>query len=365
MESVSAEELFSKMNDGGRRREPFLFAVDFELSEGLFQKDPFSRNEIFFRVGERGNEVPSKAPLPAGRSSFSPRMEPFHAYLEKFQTVRAGLSRGDSFLANLTVKTPIETNLSLEDIFRLSSAPYTLYVPGRFCCFSPEIFVRIHERRVSTNPMKGTISAEIPNAREIILNDFKETAEHATIVDLLRNDLSVISKDVEVARYRYVDRLRTSEREILQVSSEIAGALEPDWPGRLGDMIRGLLPAGSCSGAPKEATLRIIREAEKEPRGFYTGVFGLFDGEDFDSGVLIRFIEESAGGMFFRSGGGITAYSDPWSEYREVFEKIYLPFVRGVPDGAAVPEKPRGENEARTSEARGSRSRREKNDGAG
>lgn len=95
----------------------------------------------------------------------------------------------------------------------------------------------------------------------------------------------------------------------------------------MGDILFDMLPAGSVSGAPKSSTLRIIREAEGEPRGYYTGVFGYFDGQTLDSAVLIRFIEEEQGRMYFRSGGGITAYSDCRSEYEEVIEKVYLPFV--------------------------------------
>lgn len=88
-----------------------------------------------------------------------------------------------------------------------------------------------------------------------------------------------------------------------------------------------MLPAGSISGAPKQSTIDLIKEAEIIPRGYYTGIFGYFDGENFDSAVMIRFIEEHNGEKFFRSGGGITVLSDARYEYEEVIEKIYLPFV--------------------------------------
>ena len=69
----------------------------------------------------------------------------------------------------------------------------------------------------------------------------------------------------------------------------------------------------------------IIRQVEGEPRGFYTGVFGVFDGSNLDSCVLIRFIEQCEGKLFYRSGGGITFKSDPQSEYQEMLNKIYVP----------------------------------------
>ena len=173
--------------------------------------------------------------------------------------------------------------------------------------------------------MKGTIRADIPNADHIILNDYKERAEHHTIVDLIRNDLNRVATDVRVERFRYIDRLVTNRGEILQVSSQVTGNLPEDYLSRLGDLIFDMLPAGSISGAPKAATVRIIREAEKEDRGFYTGIFGYFDGKSFRSAVMIRFIEQQGNRLRFRSGGGITVNSDCSAEYQEVLQKVYLP----------------------------------------
>jgi para-aminobenzoate synthetase component 1 len=108
----------------------------------------------------------------------------------------------------------------------------------------------------------------------------------------------------------------------LQVSSEITGELPATYLSGLGDILFKMLPAGSVSGAPKQLTLAIIRQAEQEPRGYYTGVFGYFDGKELDSAVMIRFIEENNGKKYFRSGGGITVFSDPQKEYNEVIDKI-------------------------------------------
>ena len=88
-----------------------------------------------------------------------------------------------------------------------------------------------------------------------------------------------------------------------------------------------LLPAGSVSGAPKKKTTEIIASAEGTPRGYYTGIAGLFDGRDLNSGVLIRFIEKRDNGYFYRSGGGITSFSEPLSEYNEMIDKIYVPAI--------------------------------------
>jgi len=172
--------------------------------------------------------------------------------------------------------------------------------------------------------MKGTMDASVEQAEQKLLADPKESAEHVTIVDLIRNDLSRVSHPVEVTRYRYISHISTLDREILQVSSEIMGRLEPGYHERLGQIFQEILPAGSVSGAPKNRTVEIISEAEGGPRGYYTGVFGYFDGRDLESAVMIRFIEKTGEGLYFRSGGGITFQSDPESEYRELLAKVYL-----------------------------------------
>jgi para-aminobenzoate synthetase component 1 len=111
------------------------------------------------------------------------------------------------------------------------------------------------------------------------------------------------------------------------VSSKITGRLPSDYRTRLGDIIFTLLPAGSICGAPKRKTVEIILENELDPRGYYTGIFGIYDGETLDSGVMIRFIEQRDGSLIYRSGGGITAWSDPEMEYQELIDKIYVPLA--------------------------------------
>jgi para-aminobenzoate synthetase component 1 len=173
--------------------------------------------------------------------------------------------------------------------------------------------------------MKGTINASVINAEKVIMEDEKETAEHNTIVDLIRNDLSMNAKNVRVERYRYIDRIRTHNSELLQISSEIAGDLGQEWENRVGDIITSMLPAGSISGAPKKETIRIIKESEIIERGYYTGVMGIYSSGELDSGVMIRFIEQNETGYVYRSGGGITYLSQAESEYKELIEKIYVP----------------------------------------
>ena len=180
--------------------------------------------------------------------------------------------------------------------------------------------------------MKGTINASVPNAKEQILNNQKEHFEHTTIVDLIRNDLSKICHKVWVERFRYFDSIRKTDGEILlQVSSEVKGQLATDWASNIGNLIFELLPAGSITGAPKTKTTEIIQEAEQDlhkdgKRNFYTGIFGIFDGEKLSSSVMIRFIEQDIkGNKVYKSGGGITFLSNAKDEYEELKQKIYVP----------------------------------------
>ena len=182
--------------------------------------------------------------------------------------------------------------------------------------------------KILSYPMKGTIDATLPDAENRLLQNHKETCEHYTIVDLIRNDLNIVATRVQVKRFRYVEKIHTSQGEILQTSSEISGQLPDGWQNELGTLLFKLLPAGSISGAPKAATQKLIRQAEGLPRGYYSGVFGYFDGQTLDSAVLIRFIEKVDNRYYFRSGGGITVNSQAKEEYQEILEKIYLPIQK-------------------------------------
>lgn len=312
----------SKMNEYGKDGKPFFFIFDFELENPcVFLLDELIKENIFFKINEKNPDKYQKQIL------LTKKPIEFSLYKNSFDFVVSEISKGNSYLLNLTFPTEIETNLTLEEIFVHSTAKYKLLYKNQFVVFSPETFVKIEDGIISSYPMKGTIDANLPNAKETILNDEKEFAEHVTIVDLIRNDLSIISKNVRVEKFRYVEKIITNQKELLQVSSKIVGELENNYNERIGDIILAMLPAGSISGAPKKKTIEIIQRAEKGKRGFYTGVFGIFDGKNLDSAVMIRFIEKTKDKLFFRSGGGITFMSNLENEYQELIDKIYVPII--------------------------------------
>jgi len=308
---------FKQVNYLAKNRTPFLFISDFKADK--IQVIPLSDLEDFdieFSIDDiytTHSHKLKKTPLP------------FKQYQKRFQKVIDKICSGDTYLLNLTQQTKISITLSLKEIYTISNATYKLRYQDKFVCFSPEQFVSIKDNKIETFPMKGTIDASIKDADTIILDDKKELAEHIMVVDLLRNDLSIVAKDVKVDRFRYITKIKAGDKELLQVSSHICGTLESDWRDNLGDILSSLLPAGSITGTPKKSTVEIIEDVEGYDRGFFTGVFGVFDGESFDSAVMIRFIEKTSDGYIYKSGGGITLDSSDISEYNELLDKVYIP----------------------------------------
>lgn len=324
---MSKQKYIEKINKLASQQVPFIFIIDYDRKEIVIQKlDDVDSNEILFSV-EGVNNIPRdfniNIPKPILFKKFPISLQ---EYAKSFLIVKYNLKQGNSYLTNLTFETPIDTNLTLKQIFFKSKAPFKLLYRDKFVVFSPEIFVKISKSKIFSFPMKGTIDASVADAENKILNDNKETAEHATIVDLIRNDLSRVATQVKVDKYRYIDEIKTNEGSLLQVSSQISGSLPDNYHENLGELLFDLLPGGSISGAPKAKTIDIINEAENYNRGFYTGVFGIYDGENLSSSVMIRYIEKNNNKMVFKSGGGITVNSNMEHEYNEMIQKVYLPF---------------------------------------
>lgn len=326
------QEVINQINEAGGKGTPFLFALDYDQTEGVFIPNPLEQREVLFAVGEVTNINNKELPTAGSDVSLTKHPEPLERYAQRFGIIQEGMNDGRSVLANLTVCTPIETPLSLKEIVIRSDAKYKLYIPEvGFVCFSPERFVKVSDEGViSTDPMKGTIASDILGAPNVILNNYKETSEHCSVVDLLRQDLSKVANHVEVSRFRYFTEIKTQHKSIYQVSSEISGQLPQHWQSHIGTMLGSMLPAGSILGAPRESTYRLISDAEQgTPRGYYCGIFGYFDGKSLDSSVLIRFIREDKNGQkYYHSGGGVTINSHLEQEYQEVIEKIYLPLKK-------------------------------------
>ena len=387
------QEIIDKINQLASQDEPFLFIINYQGDKAFIRLlSDINPEECLFDFEGRGNlshvwketlkeETSEKEIWKEEISETTWQIEPplYEDYERSFNIVKSNIMAGNSYLTNLTCRVPVSCNLSLEEIFHRAKGKYKLLLRRKrtqaedkahlkeenieenltpFVCFSPETFVRIKGGRIYSYPMKGTLDASLPNAEKLLMEDRKEAAEHATIVDLIRNDLSRVAEDVRVDKYRYIDVLHTNKGNILQTSSEISGRLPEDYPHHLGEILDAQLPAGSITGAPKDKTMQIIQEAEGYDRGFYTGIMGIYDQGELNSAVMIRFIEEETSPvdfetdgeknfkasegkgdeasegkrdeasrkLYFKAGGGITSKSDCRKEYEEVIQKIYLPF---------------------------------------
>lgn len=314
------QENIAKMNNFSQNKTPFIAVLSYDEPE----------NDIVCKLSEAKNfgvkfkfNAKKKRKISYKMKKFSLK---FKAYKTTFNNVQKYMRLGHCYLANLCFATPFHTNLSPKTIYKHSAAPLKIMLKNRFICFTPELFVKIKNRKISTYPMKGTIDAKIPMAREILLNDKKELSEQAMITDLMRNDLNMVSSAVQVEKFRYFSKIKTKQGEILQTSTKISGRLSEHFSQNFGDLFEKILPAGSITGAPKMRVCEILREVECEKRGFYTGVFVHFDGLVLRSFVLIRFVEISPSGLKFFSGGGITLESTARKEFDELIKKAYFTF---------------------------------------
>lgn len=321
---MNKKQAINKMNKLGAIKSPFLFIINFDMNENIvLSENEIDKNQIQYYFNGKSN---SDKIIIDKKIYFEPLQMSLKNYKKSLDIVKKNILRGNSYLINLTTQTRIKTNLNLFEIFILSKAKYKIWIKDRFTFFSPEIFVKIKNGKIYSFPMKGTIDAEKNNAKKIILNNKKELAEHYTIVDLIRNDLNIVAKNVKVDKFRYIDFVRTHKKSLYQVSSQISGVLPKNYANKIGDIVFSLLPAGSITGAPKKMTVDIIKKAENYKRGFYTGISGFFDGYNLDSCVNIRFVEKYKKKYFYKSGGGITNMSNVNYEFNELKDKIYIPF---------------------------------------
>ena len=322
---MSKELIKEKLNKFGFEKEPFLFVISYDFSKFYIEKLSNLSDSIKYQLDnkeESTQNIQNKVSLKKFPISFE-------EYKKKFDILQEEIKSGNSYLLNLTAKTKIKTTLSLDEIYENTKSRFKLRFKNQkddFVCFSPERFVKIEDNKIFTYPMKGTIDAKFPNAKEKILTNQKEMAEHTMVVDLLRNDLGIIGSNVRVEDFRYIETINAGDKELLQVSSKISADLENNWSEKIGDILTSILPAGSITGTPKKKTVEILKNIEDYDRDFYTGIFGVYDGKNLDSSVMIRFIEEINSERFYKSGGGITCDSDVFLEYEELLDKVYLPF---------------------------------------
>ena len=254
-------------------------------------------------------------------------------YEKAIARIQHHLRQGDTYQVNYTVQLKQDLSANPFAIYNRmvieQEAGYNAYVEHdemAVISMSPELFFEQNDRELTTRPMKGTTQRGVTDQEDLaqaswLEQDPKNRSENMMIVDLLRNDMNRISG----VGSEHVERLCQVEQysTVWQMTSTIKSQLRPDVD--LVEIFRSLFPCGSITGAPKIATMEIIKDLEPQPRGVYCGTIGLLlpNGRRIFN-VAIRTIQLHQGIAIYGVGGGITWDSTWESEYREVHQKAAI-----------------------------------------
>ena len=188
---------------------------------------------------------------------------------------------------------------------------------------SPEMLVRVDNRKIVTFPIAGTIPIHPILKRTSVwaselLSDPKERAEHVMLVDLARNDVGRISKPGTVTVPEFMQVHQFSH--VQHIVSQVAGDLKDEYESF--DALKSMFPAGTVSGAPKVRAMEIIEELEPSHRGPYAGAVGYFScNGNADFAIAIRTLFAEGNSAYIQAGAGIVADSNPEKEWMETEQK--------------------------------------------
>lgn len=240
-------------------------------------------------------------------------------YLRDFAAVKEAIASGRSYQVNLTQELECSTKLDSSALFDLLCAKqdtlYKAFIPeenGAIISLSPELFFSLKGREITAKPMKGTMPKGKGNKRKLA-KDWKNKSENLMIVDLLRNDLSKISK-LHSLHTRLFDI--ESYPTLYQMTSTITATLKR----RVGlyEIFEALFPCGSITGAPKHETITLIESLEKRERGIYCGSIGVVHKKHASFSVAIRTLRHRGERFCYGVGGGITWESRAQDEWEEL-----------------------------------------------
>lgn len=249
------------------------------------------------------------------------------AYYDAFDAVQAHLQSGNTYQVNLSSSyyfkytgSPLKLYHALRDRQKVSYSAFFQFRQASLLSLSPELFFSKKGHNIVTKPMKGTMPrSSDPRQDEaykgFLTTDLKSIAENIMIVDLLRNDLSMIARTgtVHVSDLLHVETYES----VHQMVSTIACEVDPALP--FLDIIRALFPCGSITGAPKRRTMEIIRNLETRPRGLYTGTLGYITPDnDMCFNVMIRTLHMKDGHGEMGVGGGLLVDSIASQEFDEM-----------------------------------------------
>jgi anthranilate synthase component 1 len=251
-------------------------------------------------------------------------------YLKAVEKAKDYIRAGDIFQVVPSQRLMATTPARPFDIYRalrvINPSPYMFHLKfGDLCLIgsSPEVMVRVENRRVTVRPIAGTrwrgaTDEEDEALGAELLADPKERAEHIMLVDLGRNDVGRVSRYGTVK----LDEVMVIEKysHVMHIVSEVSGELRDGMTAL--DALKACLPAGTLTGAPKVRAMQIIDELEPTKRGPYGGAVGYFDfSGNMDTCIAIRTIVLDGSTAYVQAGGGVVADSVPEREYQETLNK--------------------------------------------
>lgn len=243
------------------------------------------------------------------------------AYNQHFLAIKENIKQGHTYQLNCTQEILLYSSLSSKQLFQHLSlrqnTPYKAYISNAFLkilCFSPELFFKIKNNTITTQPMKGTIKRALHdenlNIKEqkakdealklVLQKDGKNRSENLMIVDLLRNDLSkvITPNSLKIKELCAIH----SYPSVHQMISTIKGHLKNDF--LLSQIFQALFPCGSITGAPKLKTMELISQLESRPRGVYCGALGVVSYKETCFCVPIRTLSKIHDEKIYRYGVG-------------------------------------------------------------
>ncbi|MRN66865.1 aminodeoxychorismate synthase component I [Brucella sp. 10RB9213] len=256
----------------------------------------------------------------------------FEGYAPRFERLHRHLREGDCYQGNLTFPVTAQWGGDPLILFHMLAKRQ----PVRYATYcdlggpvvlsrSPELFFEVDgDGWIETHPMKGTMPRgatpeEDERNRQFLLNDPKNQAENRMIVDLLRNDISLVSEvgSLDVPELFRVESYPTVHQMISRVRARLKSGLH------LRAVFAALFPCGSITGAPKISAMKILRRLETGPRDIYCGSLGWIEpGGRMRFNVAIRTISLLDGNRaIFNVGGGVVFDSTAQAEYEECLLK--------------------------------------------
>lgn len=297
---------------------------------------------------------PLSLAVPTGESVGESNYE-HDKFIKDVERIKEYIRAGDVFQCLLARRIDVIHDFDSSDLYRalraLNPSPYMYHLDldgTELVGSSPELLVRLADRKVTVRPIAGTrprgktVAADEAMTSEL-LGDEKERAEHVMLVDLGRNDVGRVAEygTVSVSDFMCVEKYS----HVLHIVSQVDGRVRPDVG--VADVLRATFPAGTMTGAPKVRAMQIIDELEPERRGAYAGAVGYiaWGGERVDLAITIRTCVIANGIASAQAGAGIVADSVPEMEWLETENKARAVLTaiaqvrdaNGTPDRAGTP----------------------------